>query len=62
MCDGLKGLPEAITASWEYMQVQSCVIHMIRNTFHYAAWQDWDRMAKEPPTALHPINAEQAAA
>ncbi len=51
VCDGLKGLPEAITTVWEHTQVQTCVIHLIRNTFRYAARQDWDAMAKD----LRPI-------
>lgn len=32
VCDGLKGLPEAITTVWEQATVQTCVIHLIRNT------------------------------
>jgi transposase-like protein len=32
VCDGLKGLPESITTVWELAQVQTCVIHLIRNT------------------------------
>jgi putative transposase len=51
VCDGLKGLPESITTVWEHTQVQTCVIHLIRNTFRYAARQDWDAMAKD----LRPI-------
>jgi transposase-like protein len=27
VCDGLKGLPEAITTAWELAQVQTCIIH-----------------------------------
>jgi transposase-like protein len=61
VCDGLKGLPEAITASWERAQVQTCVIHLIRNTFRYAARQDWDRMAKDLRPIYTAVNAEQAA-
>jgi putative transposase len=61
VCDGLKGLPEAITTSWEYTQVQTCVIHLIRNTFRYAARQDWDQMAKDLKPVYTAINAEQAA-
>jgi ribosomal protein S18 acetylase RimI-like enzyme len=33
VCDGLKGLPEAITAVWDRAIVQTCVIHLLRNTF-----------------------------
>ena len=48
---GLKGLPESITTTWELAQVQTCVVHLIRNTFRYAARKDWDAMAKD----LRPI-------
>jgi transposase-like protein len=33
VCDGLKGLPEAITTAWPQTVVQTCVLHLIRNTF-----------------------------
>ncbi|MFC5149925.1 transposase [Streptomyces aureoversilis] len=29
-CDGLKGLPEAVTATWPKATVQTCVIHRSR--------------------------------
>lgn len=51
VCDGLKGLPEAITTVWAQTQVQTCVVHLIRNTFRYAARQDWDAIARD----LRPI-------
>src|SRR5690349_12003132 len=35
VCDGLKGLPEAITTAWPQTVVQTCVLHLIRNTFRY---------------------------
>jgi len=47
VCDGLKGLPEAITTVWGQTQVQTCVVHLIRNTFRYAARQDWDAIARD---------------
>lgn len=47
VCDGLKGLPEAITAVWEQATVQTCVIHLIRNTFRYAPRQHWDKLAQD---------------
>ena len=62
VCDGLKGLPEAITTTWELAQVQTCVIHLIRNTFRYAARQDWDQLAKDLRPVYTAINADQAAA
>jgi putative transposase len=31
VCDGLKGLPDAITTVWELAVVQACILHLIRN-------------------------------
>src|SRR3546814_5908022 len=43
VCDGLKGLPEAINTVWELAVVQTCIIHLIRNTFRFASRKYWDR-------------------
>ena len=51
VCDGLKGLPDAVEAVWPRTIVQTCVIHLLRNSFRYAARQDWDKIAK----ALKPV-------
>jgi len=60
VCDGLKGLPEAITTVWEQAIVQTCVIHLLRNTFRYASRRYWDEMSRD----LRPIYtaANEAAA
>jgi putative transposase len=47
VCDGLKGLPEAISATWPLAVIQTCVLHLIRNTFRYASKADWDKMSRE---------------
>lgn len=47
VCDGLKGLPEAITTAWPATVVQTCVLHLIRNTFRYASRRYWEQMAKD---------------
>lgn len=51
VCDGLKGLPEAINTVWERTIVQTCVIHLLRNSFRYAGRQHWAEMSKD----LEPI-------
>jgi transposase-like protein len=51
VCDGLKGLPEAIGDVWPLAIVQTCVLHLIRNTFRYASRAEWERLAKD----LRPI-------
>jgi transposase-like protein len=33
VCDGLKGLPEVVSNVWPEAIVQTCIIHLIRNTF-----------------------------
>lgn len=47
VCDGLKGLPEAINTVWALAVVQTCIVHLIRNTFRYAARQYWDEMSRD---------------
>src|SRR5690242_12970386 len=51
VCDGLKGLPDAIAATWPQAVVQTCLIHLLRNSFRYASRRDWDAIAK----ALRPV-------
>jgi transposase-like protein len=47
VCDGLSGLPEAIEATWPRALVQTCVIHLLRNSFRYASRRDWPAIAKD---------------
>lgn len=50
-CDGLKGLPEAIEATWPQAIVQTCVVHLLRNAFKFCSYKDRRPVAK----ALRPI-------
>lgn len=47
VCDGLKGLPEAIAAVWPRTIVQTCIVHLLRNSFRYASKKDWSAIAKD---------------
>jgi putative transposase len=47
VCDGLKGLPEAVNACWDKTIVQTCVVHLLRNSFRYASKRDWPELAKD---------------
>jgi len=51
VCDGLTGLPDAISAVWPQTITQTCVVHLLRNSFRYAGRQHYDAIAK----ALRPI-------
>ena len=44
VCDGLKGLPEVVGNVWPLTTVQTCIIHLIRNTFRLASRKDWDAL------------------
>ena len=43
-CDGLKGLPDAIGAVWPAATVQTCVVHLVRNSLRYASKADWAKV------------------
>jgi transposase-like protein len=47
VCDGLKGLPDAITTVWELAVVQACILHLIRNTFRFASRKYWAQIAHD---------------
>ncbi len=38
--DGLKGFPEAITAVFPQAQVQTCIVHLIRNSLEFVSWKE----------------------
>ena len=60
-CDGLKGLPDAIAATWPLAIVQTCVLHLIRNTFRLASRADWEKMAKDLRPVYTAVNEADAA-
>lgn len=62
VCDGLKGLPDSVATAWPAAIVQTCIIHLIRNTFRYASRRDWDALSKDlRPVYTAPTEAAAAA-
>jgi putative transposase len=54
VCDGLSGLPDAVEAVWPQTITQTCVVHLLRNSFRsvdLGGRQHWDAIAK----ALRPV-------
>ena len=45
--DGLKGFPEAITAVFPQTQVQTCIVHLIRNSLNFVSYKDRRPVATE---------------
>lgn len=60
--DGLKGMPEALAAVYPATTLQTCIVHLMRNSLDYASWKDRKPLA----AAIRPIytasSAEAAAA
>lgn len=60
--DGLKGMPEALGAVYPLTTLQTCIVHLIRNSLDFASWKDRKALA----SAIKPIytapSAEAAAA
>jgi transposase-like protein len=46
-CDGLRGLPDAIRVTWPEATVQTCVVHLVRNSLRYASKKYWPQIAKQ---------------
>src|SRR5271155_1084142 len=55
--DGLTGMPAALEAVFPRTTLQSCIVHLIRNSLDYASWKDRKPLAK----ALRPIYAAASA-
>jgi transposase-like protein len=49
--DGLKGMPEALAAVFPATTLQTCIVHLIRNSLDYASWKDRKSLA----AAIRPI-------
>ena len=62
VCDGLKGLPEVVGNAWPQAIVQTCVIHLIRNTFRLASRRDWDALKRDLKPIYTAVNAGAARA
>jgi putative transposase len=59
--DGLTGFPEAIEAVFPQAWVQTCIVHQIRNSMRFVAYQDRKRVAGDLKPVYRAVNAESAA-
>lgn len=60
-CDGLTGFPEAIETVWPAATVQTCVVHLIRNSIKYCSWRDRGKVAAGLKPVYTAPSAEAAA-
>ena len=62
VCDGLKGLPEVVSNVWPQAIVQTCIIHLIRNTFRLTSRKYWDELKRDIKPIYTAVNATAARA
>jgi putative transposase len=60
VCDGLKGLPEVVSNVWPAAIVQTCIIHLIRNTFRLTSRKYWDEIKRDIKPIYTAVNATAA--
>ncbi len=60
-CDGLKGFPEAIEAAFPTTVVQTCIVHMIRNSLRFVSYKDRKAVAKDLRPVYTAASREEAA-
>ena len=60
--DGLKGMPEALGAVFPAATLQTCIVHLIRNSLDYASWKDRKALAAAIKPIYTAVNAEAAQA
>ena len=58
--DGLSGFPDAIEAAYPQALVQTCIVHLIRNSMAYASWKERKAIAASLKPIYQAENAEVA--
>jgi putative transposase len=60
--DGLKGFPDAITAVFPDAQVQTCIVHLIRNSLDFVSYKDRRAVAAALKEVYKAADADSGAA
>ena len=60
VCDGLKGLPDVVSNVWPHAIVQTCIIHLLRNTFRLTSRKYWDEIKRDVKPIYTAVNATAA--
>src|SRR3974377_2369673 len=58
--DGLKGFPQAITSVFPQTIVQTCIVHLIRNSLAFVTWKDRKAILPSIQAIYRAENAEMA--
>ena len=60
--DGLKGMPEALAAVYPETTLQTCIVHLIRNSLDYVSWKERKALAAAIKPIYKAASAEAALA
>ncbi len=60
--DGLKGIGEALAAVFPATTLQTCIVHLIRNSLDFAGWKERKALAQALRPIYTAVNADMAAA
>jgi putative transposase len=58
--DGLKGFPDAITAVFPEAVVQTCIVHLLRNSMDFVSWKDRKPLATALKAIYRAVDAKAA--
>lgn len=58
--DGLKGFPEAITATFADAQIQLCIVHMVRNSLKFVPWKDYKEVTRDLKSIYQSVTEDEA--
>ena len=58
--DGLKGFPDAITAVFPDAVVQTCIVHLLRNSMDFVSWKDRKPLVSALKTIYRAVDAKAA--
>ena len=58
--DGLKGFPDAITAVFPQAIVQTCIVHLLRNSLEFVSYKDRKAVAAELKNVYRAVDARAA--
>lgn len=60
--DGLKGFPDAIQAAFPQALVQTCIVHLLRNSLEFVSWKDRKAVATALKDIYRAVDADAALA
>ena len=58
--DGLKGFPEAISATFTNAKIQLCIVHMVRNSLKFVPWKDYKAVTRDLKAIYQSITEDEA--